>query len=85
MFTISEIYCETVIQDNTSELSGIKLHLSKFLIKACTLQLQRFAAMVTAIDKMATPLQKAKCALWFNKTETSATTPSDGIWNLSTF
>jgi hypothetical protein len=47
------------------------------------MQLQRFTARVTAVEKMATPMLKAKRVIWFNKT--SATTPSGGIWNLSTF
>jgi hypothetical protein len=33
------------------------------------MQLQRFAARGTADEGMATPLQKAKCGLWFNKTK----------------
>jgi hypothetical protein len=69
IFTISEMYCETINQDNTSDLSGIKIRTVDLLNKNVKMQLQRFAARGTAVKKMAIPLRKAKCVLRFNKIE----------------
>jgi hypothetical protein len=67
-FTISET-CETIRQDNISELSAIRLHLSMFGTKAYTCNCTALPPGDFAVKKMATPLQKAKNVVWFKETK----------------
>jgi hypothetical protein len=68
MFTIPGNYCKTIRQDNTSEISEIRVQLSKFLVKACP-DSYKDSPRGTAIKQMAIRFQEVKCALWFNKTK----------------